>query len=260
MAVYPQLGTGALSQFPIVKRRRARTVVNTAADGSSIKLADVAGGSLEWQLQYSALGDSELAALQQFFTSMEGSLNAFTFLDPSANLLAWSEELDNAAWQAGPLLQLAGGVADPMGGTGAWLLSNSGAAPQSLTQTLNAPGAYIYCFSVYAQAAQATALTLLVGSQSVTRTVSAGWSRLTLTAPGDATANAITFGVQTPAGRAVTLFGPQAEAQAAASVYKTGTTGGVYATARFRDDAFTFTSTDVNHHSTVVNISYANNL
>jgi hypothetical protein len=187
-------------------------------------------------------------------------LNAFTFLDPSANLLAWSEDLSNDAWQTGPMLQVASGVADPKGGTGAWLLSNSGAASQSLAQTLNAPGAYTYTFSVYAQAAQATALTLLVGSQSVVRTVDASWTRLTLTAAGDTTADAITFGVQTPAGSAVNLFGPQAEAQAVASVYKTGTKGGVYASARFRDDSFTFTSTDVNRHSAVMNIFYADNL
>ena len=257
MAVYPQLATGALSQFPIVKRRRTRTVANKAADGSSIKLADVAGGSLEWQLEYAALSDNELAALEQFFTSMEGSLNGFTFLDPSANLLAWSEDLSNTAWQAGPMLQVAAGVKDPRGGTGAWLLSNSGAASQSLTQTLNAPGAYTYTFSVYAQAAQPTVLTLALGNQSIVTTIDTSWSRFTLTAPGDSTSNAVTFGVQTPAGSAVNLFGPQAEAQAVASAYKTGTTGGVYASARFRDDIFTFTSTDVNRHSAVVNIFYA---
>ena len=73
-------------------------------------------------------------------------------------------------------------------------------------------------------------------------------------------ANAITFGVEIAGGQRGESFGPQAEAQAAASVYKTGTTGGVYANARFRDDAFTFTSTDVNRHSAVVNIFYADNL
>ncbi len=41
--VYPQLGTGAMSQFPIRKTRRTRTVTNRAADGSAIKLADPAG-------------------------------------------------------------------------------------------------------------------------------------------------------------------------------------------------------------------------
>jgi hypothetical protein len=42
MAIYPQLGSGALSQYPVQKTRRVRTVVNRAADGSIIKLADPA--------------------------------------------------------------------------------------------------------------------------------------------------------------------------------------------------------------------------
>ena len=121
-------------------------MVNTAGDGSSIKLADTAGGSLEWQLRYESLSDAELATLQQFFVAMEGSLNTFTFLDPGANLLAWSEEFTNAAWKADPLLGLTGGMADPLGGTGSWTLHNSGAGPQALTQTLNAPAEYIYSF------------------------------------------------------------------------------------------------------------------
>jgi hypothetical protein len=63
MSVYPQLVTGVMSQFPIVKQRRPRTVVNAAADGSSIKLADPAGATVGWQLQYANLSDTELAAL-----------------------------------------------------------------------------------------------------------------------------------------------------------------------------------------------------
>ena len=62
-------------------------------------MADPAGATVEWQLQYANLSDTELAALQQFFTAMEGSLNSFTFLDPAANLLAWSEDLTNAVWR-----------------------------------------------------------------------------------------------------------------------------------------------------------------
>ena len=52
MTTYPQLGSGALSQFPVQKTRRARTVVNQAADGSTIKLADPAGMVTEWTLTY----------------------------------------------------------------------------------------------------------------------------------------------------------------------------------------------------------------
>ena len=260
MTVFPQLGTGALSQFPIAKKRRLRTVVNRAADGSTVKLADTAGGGVEWQLSYRGLSDTELANLQQFFMAAEGSLNGFTFLDPMGNLLAWTENLSNTVWQAGPLLALSGGVADALGGNNGWHAINSGGGPQNVMQTLNAPGGYTYCFSVYGRAAQPTTVTLLIGNQSANRVVNAGWNRLMFTAAGDAMADSIAFGIQIPAGAAVDLFGPQVEAQPTASVYKTGTTGGVYEAARFLDDVFRFTTTDVNRHSATVNIFYADHL
>ncbi|MGD0666027.1 MAG: hypothetical protein ABSB23_00590 [Bryobacteraceae bacterium] len=260
MNVYPQLVTGVVSQFPIVKHRRPRTVVNAAADGSSIKLADPTGATVGWQIQYANLSDIELAALQQFFTAMEGSLNSFTFLDPAANLLAWSEDLTNAVWAAAPFLTQTSDVADPLGGSNGWQLTNSGGGAQALTQTLNAPTNYTYCFSVYAFSSQPATIELQFASNSAQAALTPRWSRIQITGTGDPTASSIEFGIELPAGTTVSVFGPQVEAQPAPSSYKTGTTGGVYANARFRDDAFTFTSTDVNHHSATVNIFYANSL
>ena len=71
MLLYPQLTSGALAQFPIVKRRRQRTVVNTLADSTSIKLADPLGVVTEWDLRYAGLSDSEALVLQQFFAAAE---------------------------------------------------------------------------------------------------------------------------------------------------------------------------------------------
>jgi len=62
MLVYPQLGTGAISQYPIKKTRRVRTVINEAADGSTVRLADPAEETTEWQLDYAEIGDEEAAA------------------------------------------------------------------------------------------------------------------------------------------------------------------------------------------------------
>jgi len=234
--------------------------VNVAADGSSIKMADPAGATVEWQLQYANLSDTELAALQQFFTAMEGSLNSFTFLDPAANLLAWSEDLTNAVWASAPFLTLSGNVADPLGGSSAWQLANSGEGAQALTQTLNTPASYTYCFSVYAFSSQPAAIQLKLGSNSAQAALNSRWSRIHIAGTGDAMASSVEFGIELPAGATVSVFGPQVEAQSVESAYKTGTTGGVYETARFRDDSFKLTSTDVNHHSATVNIFYANSL
>src|SRR5579864_8524448 len=98
MLVYPQLATGALAQYPIIKWCRPRTIANVLGDGSSIKLADATGGTAQWQLQYTGLTDDEATTLEQFFTAAEGNLNTFTFLDPTANLFSWSDHLDRADW------------------------------------------------------------------------------------------------------------------------------------------------------------------
>src|SRR6478672_8371360 len=100
MLTYPQL-----TQFPIVKRARRRTVVNRAADGRSVKMADAAGEATEWRLSYTGLSDEEVGVLQGFFVAAEGTLNEFTFLDPTANLLAWSAQLAEAVWLKAPLLR-----------------------------------------------------------------------------------------------------------------------------------------------------------
>ncbi|SPE39714.1 conserved hypothetical protein [Candidatus Sulfopaludibacter sp. SbA3] len=260
MLVYPQLTTGALSQFPVIKKRSSRTVVNTSADGSRVVYADPAGGTLEWQLNYSGLSDGELDALETFHAAAEGSLNGFTFVDPTANLLSWSEDLSNSAWSLAPLLTVTGSIADPFGGTAGWLANNAGGGSQSITQTLNAPAGYQYCFSVYVKSAQPGTVELLSGANSASYSVGSNWNRVAIARSGDPTAASITFGLQLAAGGAMDIFGPQVEAQGSASRYKTSTTGGVYENARFRDDSFQFTTTDVNRHSATITIYYANHL
>jgi hypothetical protein len=260
MPVYPQLPSGALVQFPVQVRRQARTLVNAAADGTVIKLADAGAASVEWQLQYAGLSDAELAALLAFFTAAEGTLNNFTFVDPTANLLAWSDDLSNAVWNAAPFLSLAGGVPDPAGGTDAWQVINSGAAAQDLTQTLTAPGGYIYCGSVYAKAASPGIFTLLLGNNRYDRAVGPDWQRFACAGTGDPTASSMTFGIELGSAAGVEVYGLQVEPQDSPSVYKASTIGGCYENARLRDDTLTFISTDMNRHSATVNIFYASNL
>jgi len=243
-----------LGQFPIRKQQWQRTVVNTALDGSSVRLADPNGASTRWTLNYAGLTDSERAALEVFFEAAEGSLNAFTFLDPTANLLAWSDQLTNTVWQTGPLLTLMGGVPDPWGGNSAWTLTNTGAAAQSITQNLQAPGGYQYCFSAYLRAAAATAVTLLAGSQELNCNAGSGWTRVTFSQTGDPAASSVVFGVQLPAGSALSVYGMQVEPQVGASEYRPSTTGGVYENARLDIDELTVTTTGPGQHSCTVKI------
>jgi hypothetical protein len=260
MLIYPQLPSGALAQFPVRRRHQLRTLVNTEADGTVVKLADPGAETIEWQLSYNALSDAELALLQNFFVAAAGTLNNFTFVDPTANLLAWSGDLSNAVWDAAPFLTSVGALGDPTGRSNAWQVTNSGAAAQDLTQTLTAPGEYTYCFSVYVKSAAATVLTLLLGNSRYAQDVGPTWQRLTCTGTCDPNASSVTFGIELAAGAAVDVYGLQVESQDSPSVYKPSTTGGCYENARLRDDTFAFTSTDVNHHAATVNIFYASNL
>jgi hypothetical protein len=258
MLTYPQLTT-ALAQFPLVKRRRLRTVENALADGGVLKSPDPGAETIEWTLRYQGLADAELAALEEFFTAAEGSLNAFTFADPTANLLARSEELRDVAWSADPQLQLTGGIADAMGGVSGWQIHNAGGATQVLRQELQSPASYLYCFSVYLRADTRSTATLMVGTARAAVQVETQWKRVWLAAKNAEGASTL-FGIELLAGGTVEVFGPQVEPQACASKYRRSTTGGVYQGARLRDDEFSFTTTDRNRHSATVNVTYANHL
>jgi hypothetical protein len=113
---------------------------------------------------------------------------------------------------------------------------------------------------VWAFSSQPSTIQLQLGSNSTQAALNSRWNRIQIGGTGEATANSVEFAIELPAGATVSVFGPQVEAQPAPSAYKIGTTGGVYANARFRDDALTITSTDVNRHSATVNIFYANSL
>ena len=260
MIVYPQFGTGSMAQFPIRKKQLQRTVVNAALDGSSIRLADSTGASTQWVLRYIALTDAEREILETFFETTEGSLNTFTFLDPTANLLAWSDQLSNSAWQTGPQLTLAAGMADPVGGLLAWKLSNLAAATQGISQTIQAPASYQYCFSSYMRADQSTTVTMTAGGQQAMYRATPSWARVTFPIGGGAAANSINFGIELPAGATVYVYGVQTEAQAGASPYKSSMGGGVYSNARLAHDLLTFTATAPRQHACTVTIINVNHL
>ena len=76
---------------------------------------------------------------------------AFTFLDPTDNLLCWSEKLDESVWERNSLLTITAGIADPNGGTNATRVSNTGSGALSIQQTVNGPGWFQYAFGVQAR-------------------------------------------------------------------------------------------------------------
>lgn len=260
MIYFPQLSSGATGQFPITRQRSARTVVNESWQGYQVKLADAAAAITDWHLSFEEMSDQELAALEALFQAVEGKLTPFTFLDPADNLLAWSEQQTQPVWQADPLLAVTGGMADPLGGTSAYQVSNPTAATLMLQQSINAPASLDYCLSLYARSDESTQVWLVRGSETDARTIGPQWTRLISAGVLADSADSINFGIALDPGTAVDVFGIQAEAQTTASLYKqTAETGGVYPNARFRDDTLTITTVGPSRHSCeldIVNVEY----
>ena len=143
---FPQIGAGSVAQFPVTRSRKWRAIANTLESGGRILLPDTTAGQIGWRLSYRELQDLEVQSLSDLFTACQGKFGVFTFIDPLANLLGWSENLTQAAWQPG-LLTGGANVVDPLGTARASSITNSSAGTQSLQQTLGLAGNYVTCFS-----------------------------------------------------------------------------------------------------------------
>lgn len=255
MLVFPQIVTGGSALYPVTRHSVQRTVVNTLGDGRTDVFGDPDAAMTGWELRATGLTLAEWNAIEALFQATSGMWQTFTFLDPNGNLLAESEAFGATAWTNGALIQLTLGVADPLGTTRATRVVNAGQTVESVAQTLNSPGNFHYCWSMWARSAGGSSVTLAVAN--VTRVVALGsqWQRVFVSGnPGQATTTA-SFSIQLPAGASVDLFGAQAEAQVAPSDYKqTGVRGGVYSRARFASDQLTVTAQGTDVYDAVIRV------
>lgn len=259
MLVFPQLATGASGQFPLVRKQRTRTVINELADGSVVRYADSGAPETHWEMQLNGLTTAEWNQIETLFAAAEGQLNSFTFLDPAANLLAWSEDLSKPVWSKGAMIQLTAAVQDPLGTTRATHAINAAQATGRISQALAAPGWFQYCLSVYARGSAPGSMTMLgsttSGLQSTAVTLGTDWRRYEWSGNLQHTETSVEFGIELPSGAAVDLFGFQVEAQPGASVYRPSlASGGVYSKARFEADEFSITTRGPEQHDAVIRI------
>ena len=241
MLVFPQLTTGAIAQYPLARKRRTIAVTNLLIDGSTVSYSDQTPDTNNWDLTLRDLTDAEADSIQALFQAVEGRLGTFTFLDPTANLLAHSEELDSSCWQNSPMLQITTGIDDPVGGSAGIRLINAGQTAQSFSQMLGAPAWFSYSFSTYARSVGGSTFTLTRSASSSSNTrlfqPGSGWTRCVMSGDMNATDESVRFSLGLPPGASVDLYGIQVESQPSPSAYKrTGTRNGVYSNARFDDD------------------------
>jgi hypothetical protein len=157
------------------------------------------------------------------------------------------------------MLQLTAGVDDPLGSQRATRIANTGPAAQRIQQTLEAPAALQYCFSLFARSAASTSATLFqsTDTKNVVKdiAVTPHWTRLVLSSKLDDLQTSTVFGIALAPGAQLEVFGLQAEAQPGASAYKKTTNRcGIYPAARFADDNLNTTTTSADQHSCVIRI------
>ncbi|MDQ2843308.1 MAG: DUF2460 domain-containing protein [Acidobacteriota bacterium] len=238
---FPQLTSGALAQYPIHKTKVGRTVKNILPDGTLIAYPDPSASRVVWQLGYSNLSSTDLAALTSHFNSCQGRLHAFTFIDPTDNMLVNSANLSGSEWLHSSMVQITGNSPDLNDGTSAFSLTNTGDASQDVTQMLAVPANYSYCFSAYALSAQPSTVGF-VRQGSTTQQVDAlpvgpNWNRIV--SNGRLTDNGSTFtvAIRLAPGQQISIYGLQLEAQLAPSRYRpTLRQGGVYSNAHWGTD------------------------
>lgn len=259
MLFFPQLSTGAMVQLPFERNRQYRRVTTQSTGGNLSTWVDTKAAARGWTLQFRGLSNDEADALTRLFLQCQGKLHPFCFVDPTANLLAWSEELQQSVWSADPMLGIQAGISDPRGTLRASKIINGGAAIQSLTQAVSAPAGYVYSLSAYVRSDRNSAISL--GQRTPSRSRNAEfatgpeWRRIETGGSLAGDEDGWTFCFTIPAQGEVEVFGLQVEAQPGASAYKrSGSAGGAYPAASFADDQLTIETAGLGVHDCSVRI------
>ncbi len=259
MIYFPQLQTGASAQFPLERTIALRSASCEFTDGSIMRIADPGARVVRWKLTYKGLTDNEWGELESLFTQAQGQLNMFCFLDPFYNLLSWSADPTKPVWSVAPGIQITAGTEDAWGGTAGLVLTNSGAATQRISQILDIPGAYQYCWSVYFRDVDQASAKLIVetsdGRLWTDIPAFSGWNRAVMPVSIAGNAVSVGFGIDIPAGGSVHVCGMQVDAQPSpAKPRMTRGQSGVHPRCRFEQDELTLTSDGPNDHATTITL------
>jgi hypothetical protein len=178
-----------------------------------------------------------MEALRDFFALVEGRRQSFTFVDPLANLLKWSEDLSQAEWSNSGIGWQAG-EEDPFGGTSGFSISGGG----ELKQIVAAPAEYRYCFSVWAAGGAGARVRVRCGTAERESDLGAQWMRVWASGYGDAQTQDVECALSLDGGAGVRIYGLQLEAQPAPSDYKRSAgSPSVYPMSRFAESGLRVT-------------------
>jgi hypothetical protein len=222
-------------------------------------MADLGASCVKWELHYSGLTDAEWQAVQDLFESVEGQLNSFTFLDPTDNLLAWSEDWTRSVWSADPLLQVSAGIPGPSGLNDGTRIINQAQTTQRIMQATQGASGFRYSFSLFVRSdvASTPGLIIKTAGEEAAKTIVADntWRRANISTSLAPSGDGVSFGIQLVPGGALDVFGAQVEAQPAVGGYKrTLDRAGVYPNTRFDSDILRRIGEQLNQNSCVIKL------
>lgn len=251
MTWFPQTAAGSV-QLPLRRRLVWRSITNRFENGERCELSDPAAGRIEWSLTYKDLSSEEADSLSTFFRNARGAFATFAFVDPTANLLGWSEDFSRPDWDRQLLNATA--VAGPVSGSLAARFANNAGATQSLCQSLALPGSYTTCFSAWLRSDVPSTATLRRGNLTQSITTTPTWRRFFISGkvPGE---EAATFAIEVDAGQSLDVWGPQVETSPYPSRYvPTTTAAGIYERTSFAGDDFALTATGPGRFATDITL------
>jgi len=197
----------------------SETVYATRVNATEQRASD-AGPKQIWDLELD-LTNAELALVEAFFVAHDGPYEGFVFLDPSDNLLKWSENFQQAAWEKTQpsFFQMAG-----------TRITNTSGSPNVLSQAVPVQGIEMTA-SVWLKSATAPITLRLTGAVERVALPGDDWARYTLTGtPGGPSG----LEIELPAGAAVDVTGSQLVTGRAGGVYvRTGAISGYHTNAHF---------------------------
>lgn len=82
MTTFPALKTAAVAQYPATRYTQFRNQTLRFLDGTEQRYRDSSSPLHRWGIQLSELDESEIAAVEEFFTTNQGQFGTFVFIDP----------------------------------------------------------------------------------------------------------------------------------------------------------------------------------
>ncbi len=82
MAIFPQLKSGAVMQYPATRTLSFANTTVRFVDGTEQRFRGSGAALKTWAIRLDLLDEAEAAALESFFTANQGAFGSFAFTDP----------------------------------------------------------------------------------------------------------------------------------------------------------------------------------